>query len=458
MADRTRPRPHRTGSVRFRVTATASVVVLLVLGVVGVGLVVAQQRLLTENLDESMQQSAANIEAALAGGSVPQVLGGFGDDDDVVQVVGRDGRVLAATLNVEGQPPIAAAPPRDARVRTVDGIPTESGRFRILSVTVEDGGAVAGIHLAASLEDIEDSRDALLVSLAVAVPPAVLLLAVVIWLLVGRTLRPVEAIRAEVAEISGSGLDRRVPAPASDDEIARLARTMNAMLDRVELAAHRQQRFVADASHELRSPLARMRAELEVDLAHPERADLAATHRSVLDEAAGLEHLVDDLLHLARSDAGVVAPRLGPVDLDDIVGASARSLRAGGGVAVDTSAVTAVQVLGERVALARAVANLADNAARHARSTVIFTVAEDGGQAVVTVTDDGPGVPPDEREHVFERFTRLDAARGGATGGTGLGLAIARDVVQRHGGTLAVDPIHEGGARFVLTLPLPRLA
>lgn len=264
---------------------------------------------------------------------------------------------------------------------------------------------------------------------------------------------PVEAIRREVASIGGSDLHRRVPAGEGNDEIARLARTMNDMLERVEDASVRQQRFVADASHELRSPLARMRSELEVDLAHSEGADLTATHHRVLAETAGLQRLVDDLLHLARSDAGRVDIRREPVDLDDVVLSQARRLRLSNRIVVDLGQVSAAQVLGDRELLTRAVQNLADNAARHARTRVSFALNEVGGRAVLAISDDGPGIPIDEHERVFERFSRLDQARTYKDGGAGLGLAIARDIIVRHEGTIRIDRDHNPGARLVVDLP-----
>jgi signal transduction histidine kinase len=218
------------------------------------------------------------------------------------------------------------------------------------------------------------------------------------------------------------------------------------MLDRLSHAAERQRRFVADAAHELRTPLARIRTQLEVDRAHPGTADPAATSASVLAETERLQRLVDDLLLLARSDAG--APDLrdaGPVDLDEVVLDQAR-----GRPLVDGTGVVPVQVAGERVQLGRAVANLLDNAVRHARTRVTVTLTEEDGAAVLTVADDGPGIPAAARETIFERFTRLDEARAVDAGGAGLGLAIAREIAERHGGRLDLT----GESCFVLTFPL----
>lgn len=440
-------------SVRFRVTALAALAVLVVLVVTGVVLVAAHRRLLTSNVDEALTQGAANLQSVLAAGVVPSVLGGFGDDDAVGQVVRPGGEVLAASPNAAGRPPVAALPAgRVASVRTVEGLPHDSADFRLLTRRVDAPGGPVIIILASTLGDVDRSVALLATSLTIAVPVVATLLGLLVWWLVGRTLRPVETIRAEVARIGGADLHRRVPEPGTGDEIDRLAGTMNSMLDRAEQAAKRQQRFVADASHELRSPLTRIRTELEVDLAGPATADPLATHRSVLEEAVALQELVDDLLHLARNDAGT-SIRRDTVDLDDIVLDRAERLRLGRRVQVDTTGVTAARVLGDPHQLQRAIGNLAENAARHAATTVSFTLVELSGSAVMSVSDDGPGIPDGAREVVFDRFTRLDDARRPTGGGAGLGLAITRDIVERHGGTVLVDPAHRPGARFVLTLP-----
>jgi signal transduction histidine kinase len=448
-------RPRLGATVRFRITALAALAVGAVLVATGVALVVTQRRLLTENLDETLEQGASALaDDVTAGTPLPATLAPVGDDDAVAQVV-VGGEVVASTRNLVGEPRLAE-PAEDATVvRTVDGLPTdEDEEFRLVSRQAVGPDGPADIYVAAPLDDIEESVGLLAGSLAVAVPAVTLVLAALVWWLVGRTLRPVEAMRREAAGIGGSGLDRRVPVPGGDDEVARLARTLNAMLGRIEDASHRQQRFVADASHELRSPLARMRAEIEVDLAHPDGADLPATTRSVLDETIGMQQLVDDLLVLARSDAGLASDRRETVDLDEIVARQVQRMRVGGRVAVDARGVGAAQVDGDPARLGRALGNVVDNAVRHARSTVTITLAEQDGHAVLAVTDDGPGIPDDRRDEVFERFTRLDSARTVSAGGAGLGLAIARDIVVDHGGTIAVDPDHHSGARLVITLPL----
>jgi signal transduction histidine kinase len=317
-------------------------------------------------------------------------------------------------------------------------------------VATSDGPLL--LYVSAPTDDIAESIDTLTASLTLAVPFVVVVLATLIWILVGRTLRPVEDIRAEVSTINASDLSRRVPEPATNDEIARLAHTMNAMLERVEGAVDRQRRFVADASHELRTPLTRMRSELEVDLAHPGDADAVATHRSVLEEATALEHLIDDLLLLARSDAAAAPMGLDQlIDLDDLVHRCADSLD-GDRLSVDATDLRPVQVRGNRSQLARAVGNVVDNAARYAESVITLRLSEADGEALLTIVDDGPGIPPSDAERVFERFTRLDDSRTATTGGAGLGLAIARDIVTRHGGSISIDP--GDGARVTIRLPL----
>ena len=437
------------GSLRFRIAALAALAVLAVLTSAGVGLILTHRAFLTTSLDESLGDRADVITQRLRAGQ-PLGAADLPTDDTVVQVVDGTGAVVAAS---RGLPDRRVWPETPRRTTVTDGTMPNSGTdARVLARPAGD----ATVYVAGTLEDVQDSTTALTRSLLVAVPVSSVVLAALVWWLVGRVLRPVEAIRSEVDRITASRLDRRVPEPPTSDEIARLAHTMNAMLERLAGAADRQRRFVADAAHELRSPLARMRAELEVDAAHPEAADPARTSAGLLAETVTLQHLVDDLLMLARGDAGAldVAQRR-PVDLDDVVLARVTGARAAGERRIDVDAVRPVQVSGDAGQLQRAVGNLLDNAVRHARERIVVTLREEpDGWAELAVADDGQGVPPADSERVFERFTRLDDARSARDGGTGLGLAIARDIAERHGGTVRIDPDGAPGARFVLRLPV----
>ncbi|UKW33185.1 MULTISPECIES: sensor histidine kinase [Streptomyces] len=291
-------------------------------------------------------------------------------------------------------------------------------------------------------------------------PVAAALLAVAAWATAGRALRPVEAIRRELEDITARSLDRRVPVPASGDEITRLALTTNAILDRLENAAELQRRFVADASHELRSPLTALRTSLEAALAHPEEADWPAAVRSALDDVVRLQLLSEDLLLLARLDGGV-PPGEAVVDLAGLAHDLAeeyRHRRRERPLRIRCSAAEEpVTVRGSAVQLERLLRNLLDNACRYADTAVGITVRPDSsGAVVVEVSDDGPGIPVPAREHVFERFGRLEDARTRSAGGAGLGLAISREIALLHGGTLHFADA-ERGARAVGRLPVPRV-
>jgi signal transduction histidine kinase len=283
-------------------------------------------------------------------------------------------------------------------------------------------------------------------SLLVGVPLAVLLIGAVAWFAVRGALRPVNAIRAEVAEISATGLDRRVPVPAGGDEISELAVTMNDMLDRVGGSVRRQQAFVADASHELRTPLASMRNQLEVLLTYPDRIDPRGTCAGVVLDIERLDTLITDLLTLARLDSEP-AVRAETVDLAEL---ATECVADRPRVTADTAGP--VPVLGDRAQLERVVRNLVDNAARHANTAVTVSVRATADHAVLTVADDGPGIPSADRQRVFERLVRLDEARNRDDGGAGLGLAIVAGIVRAHRGDVEVAP-GAGGAVLVVRLP-----
>ena len=299
----------RPRTVRSQVTWTATALVALMLVLSAFGLVAAQQRVLTHGIDEALIQRADTIERDVVHGTFGSRLPNEGRDpeDSFLQVVDAEGNVVAVTDNATGLPAATGPLPRgaDQVLGTVQDVALSNGEFRVLARPVH--GTTYGpvtLVVGKNLDDVNESVSILKRSLAFAIPIVTGLLALLVWWLTGRVLRPVESIRREVASIEGHELPRRVPARGSGDEIARLASTMNEMLHRVEEATDRQRRFVADASHELRGPLTRLRSSLEVTIAHPDGVDPVSLSRELLGDTVELQKLVDDLLFLARSESG----------------------------------------------------------------------------------------------------------------------------------------------------------
>nr|WP_202429256.1 HAMP domain-containing sensor histidine kinase [Streptomyces sp. SID4945] len=449
------------------------------------------------------ESAARKVAARLATGTSWNALDLPDDDDEPVQIVDGTGRVRAVSEDLEsvsgtgtsGVRPSAGPAPAggtlddDAHLSSGEAvIDGDRGTYRWAAIEVKpreseddsDTGSSGGDSEAqAETDDDSDSgtgseaepggdddartftvfagapldaadsavRTALTVML-IGLPVLLAVVAAVTWAVTRRALRPVEGIRAELDAITGSrDLARRVPEPATHDEIAALARTTNATLAALQDAVDKQRRFVADASHELRSPIASLRTQLEVGAEHPEFLDLDGA----VEDTVRLQHLAADLLLLARLDAGERPPDR-PVRLADLVAreAAEHGLRA----RIEPERADGYEVRGSAPQLGRILGNLLDNARRHARTEVALALRQEGADAVVTVSDDGPGVPPAERDRVFERFVRLDDARTRDEGGAGLGLAIARDAAHRHGGSLAAGERPGGGAEFVLRVPL----
>ena len=441
--------------LRWRVTVAAVVVVGLALVAGGTLLVSVYRTALTNDVATATRLLARDVAVSVRDGTVADSVADAGGRDSLAQVLDARGAVVAASANLGDSGPLLHLRSGVATRATRLDLPGTDVPFSVVArrVVTPDGAFV--VIAGRGLESVDDSTAHLLVLLLIGFPLVLALVAATTWTVVGRALQPVEAIRREVESITATDLHRRVPVPAGDDEVGRLARTMNGMLERIEDAVVRQRRFVADASHELRSPLTGIRAQLEVDLAHPELADWQATERDVLDDAVRLQRLVDDLLTLAAtSGAAPLATRVEPVDVDEIVFREVRRVRSRSDHVIDASAVSGGQVLGDADALGRAVRNLLDNADRHARSRVTVGVDETPDAVVVWVEDDGAGVPESEREQVFEPFTRGDEGRARDDGGAGLGLAIARATVTAQGGTLTVGAGADGtGARFTIRLP-----
>jgi signal transduction histidine kinase len=409
---------------------------------------------LTDDITAAARVQASEVAATLGSAADPWALGVAEDDEQLVQVLGPDGDVVASSANVAGRAPVVML--RAGQSAELPAPLADAADFVAVAVEGPAGGKVI---VARSLEHVTESTRAVTSLLAVGLPLLLALVAGTTWLVVGRALAPVDAIRAEVDEISGRDLHRRIREPPRQDEISRLAVTMNHMLGRLESASRRQRRFVSDASHELRSPVASIRQHTEVALAHPARttvSDLAAT---VLGEDLRMQVLVENLLLLARADEGVLAAAGHIVDLDDLVFAEVRRLRGTAAVDVDAAGVCAGRVHGSALQLRSLVANLLDNAARHAGACVVIGLTEhddrQSGHAVVVlrVDDDGGGIATEDRVRIFHRFVRLDDARSRSHGGAGLGLAIVAEVAGAHGGTVVATDAPSGGARFEVRLP-----
>lgn len=457
------------GSVRARITLTATLVTAAAVLLAGSWLVRTVEESLTDRARAQGQDRLTALRVAIESGASPSdlelaPLGGIS-----LQVI-RGDDVLAATPDVASLPPLSTFATDDQIVlidrggavsRSGDVVPppgTQSREMTLTSESVESPYGVVKLVAASPLEPVFDSIDAVQEGLTVAYPLLIGGVALLAWLLAGRALRPVEAIRTQVEAISGTTLHHRVPVPASGDEVARLARTMNDMLDRVEEASDRQQRFVADASHELRSPVAAIRTELEVALRTAKPDEWPAVAERLLGEEARLEAVINDLLLLASLEEGAPLPEAVAVDVAEVAAEEARR-RTSERVAIEVDAPEAVVVAGSRMQLRRAIANLLDNASRYARGTVRLSVHERDGRVRIVVDDDGPGIAEADRERAFERFTRLDEhrARGGVdagtAGGAGLGLSLVRRIAERHRGTARIDTAPLGGARVVVDLP-----
>jgi signal transduction histidine kinase len=433
--------------VRVRTTAAAVLVVGLTLVVAGFALVALLGRSLTSGVRATAESRADEVAADLGGGATT-ILGGE-SDEEFVQVVDPAGKVVASSSNVEGEAVLANPSPGSwQRI----AVPFDEGPFLAVTIDASSPDGPRTIVVGRSIDDVDEATAATARLLAVGIPVLVLVVGTVTWWIVGRALRPVDATTSEVDTISASALDRRVPEPTTGDEIARLAGTMNRMLERLQRAQERQRRFVSDASHELRSPVASIRQHAEVAITHPESTAVQELAAAVLDEDLRLQRLVDDLLLLAKLDeAGRDGHRMEPIDLDDVVLREASRFEQG--LQVDRSEVSAGRIEGDPAQVQRLVRNLLENGARHAKERLAVGVGQVDGWVVFTVEDDGVGVPGEDRDRIFERFVRLDGARDRASGGSGLGLAIVRRVVVAHGGSVSVDDGRLGGARFEVRLP-----
>jgi len=421
---------------------------LMALGVTGVALALALGSLvlyavltftLNRALDDGAFATARAVAAMVSDDAVPNPLPVSGSQ--VVQIIDSSGAVVSASMSADRLTPLLRPPEltkalAGERISIPGARAGLSGTMHAIALHTGSSTASPSIIVAVPAGDIEQAQRVLRNTLLLAYPPLVFVMALIAWRVIGSTLAPVEALRSGAARISGSDQDERLAVPESADEIRALALTLNDMLDRLAAARGRQRAFVADAAHELRSPLTSMRTQLEVAQHLGEGGELAA---DLLADVTRLSTLVEDLLLLARAGSDTSHPPVrASLDVRALLVATADRY-AGARVPVSVTAGPAVYANVNSEELRRVLANLVDNAVRHASSNVAIAVRAEGGSAVLTVVDDGPGIPADDRERVFERFARLDDARDRDAGGTGLGLAIVHELLHRSGGSISLQ-------------------
>lgn len=423
-------------SVRGRATLAAGAVVAVALFLGALLFDTALTRGVEESAIAAAEASAERIAARI--GPEGSGLGTDFDDDELVQVLTPDDEIVTASPDARDIPPLRegrVVHDNDVFVVAQEGV--KDSRLKVMVAHEIDDG----------LEVVAAARWLL----ATTIPILVGFVALGAWILTGRALAPVTRIRAEVEDIETARLDKRLKVPDTGDEIAQLASTMNHMLDRLDASARAQRRFVADASHELRSPLAAIHQHAEVARLHPESMSVVELADVVLAEGARLQGLVDALLLLARLEEGAkLAHQV--VDLDDLALDEVHRSRPGD-IQLDGSAIGPARVHGDPRLLSQVVRNLVDNAVRHARSRVAVSLAARGSTVELVVDDDGHGIAARDFARVFDRFVRLDEARARDEGGAGLGLAIVREIVGLHDGTVTVADAPHGGARFTVVLP-----
>jgi signal transduction histidine kinase len=434
-------------SIRARLTLIFVAAIALILSFTGFALVHFVQNSLSNDANNQIQDEMIRTQDRFANATSIQnyrvILAMHGDV--VIQVTNLAGTKVWAASSVISKAPVLAdqvANPSSkdgGAVRLVRTAKSERTLSQISSgqvgtiFTKRGPGLIFGFVFG---QGINHSLDVLMASLVVSFPLLLLMTGGLIWIGMGLALAPVESIRRRVDAIAASDLSQRVPPTGGDDEIARMARTVNAMLDRLEASSQFEQEFVSNASHELRSPLTTLLATTERAAKDPERADWSAVGEVVMREGRRLETLIDDLAWLARHDEHRAEIQCVDVDLDDLLFEEGHRVRLLSELSVDTTMVRPTRIVGDRAMMKRMIRNVVDNATRYATEELRFDSRYDGAEAVVTVADDGEGIDVAESERFFERFVRSDPARARHSGGTGLGLAIVAEIVERHGGSV----------------------
>ena len=444
-------------TVRARLVLIAVAVVLVAL-LAGGSLLVWTVRAVLARADETAaRQRVVEVVTLIKSEGVNDALSSLREDSrsgQIVQILSDTGAVLGTSDRRAVTRPMSPQRPALGKYASMqaDLDTLGEGDWTIVTTALRSHASVYRVQAAVPIRVQRRTVQTVAIFLLAATPLLLAGVAAAVWLLVGRTLRPVEKIRTDVAAIDARRLAARVEVPATGDEIAALASTMNAMLDRLQDAHRSQRAFVSDASHELRSPLATVTTAAELAA----RADEATRTRllgTINVELSRLRGLVENLMTLARDDAGELALTRAEVDLDDLVSAEADRLRATS-VHTVVAEVTPVRVDADGRQLDQALRNLVDNADRHAATTVRLSLRAGNGQATLTIDNDGPSLDPDDRNRIFERFVRLDESRSRDGGGSGLGLPIARTAARAHGGDVIATEAPDAWCRFELSVPL----
>jgi signal transduction histidine kinase len=439
-------------STRVRVTAAAVLAVACALGVSAALVDGSLQHDRQRILMSTAQQQANEVGDFNPEMTLPLVL----PPDPTLQLglvqVVRNGKVIGESRVLRNIPPLWL--PGEPKLSENSYVFAGQARdVHVVAVPLNVAHINATVVVITSLGQYDHSLADVQRILEIGMPILLAVVGLICWFIVGRALRPIEALRREVTEIATSPGHHRIAEPGTGDEVGRLARTLNSMLDRIEASSSRERRFVSDASHELRSPIANIRTEVEVALHHPELADWPSTARAVLSENERMGQLVQELLLLARSDEGSLLSSSVATDMAEVAESEAVASNGSGPEVIVRTVAAPVAV--PAVYLERMVANLVGNARRFAVTRVEVTVAREGSSAILRVRDDGPGVAPADRARIFERFVRLDEARDRGDGGFGLGLAIVADLCRAYGGTVEVGDAGPG-AVFTIRFPLAR--
>ncbi len=439
--------------------AAGMAVVLLVVGLL---IYVRYKDELTSSVDQNLGSRATDITTLLReSDSYNDILAT--DRERYAQILTPSGRVLDTTAVHRGRSALPSSDLREARIGAVSlergGIPSVDGTARLYAIPVTVHGRRVIVVTGISLDERDDALRSLRTLLLLGGPTALLLALIVGYAAVAASLRPVEAIRRQAAEISAVDGTQRLPVPIANDELRRLGETLNQMLARLETALERERSFVDDASHELRTPLAMHRAELEVALRYSGTADeLRAAIASAIEEVDRLSQLTEDLLVLARSDKGQLATQLERVQVGVLLETVRDRILAradAGGRPLDVEEADDLAVDADRPRLEQALGNLIDNALRHGEGPIRLSVRHDDSRVELHVSDAGHGFPPQFLGHAFERFSRPDSARAGT--GTGLGLAIVEAIAEAHGGTAGAANQDSGGADVWIVIPSSEL-